>query len=86
MQWVDIRRKLPHQWLVVEALQARSHAGRRQLEDISVVGTFEDSETAMRAYMKLHRGSPNRELYVVHTDRPELDIEERSWLGLRAAG
>lgn len=86
MNWPEIRRQYPHQWLLVEALLASSHSGMRELEEIAVVDTFAESESAMRAYLKLHRRAPERELYVVHTDRAELDIEERSWLGLRAAG
>jgi hypothetical protein len=47
---------------------------------------FADGESALRAYLKLHRDAPMRELYVVHSDRDELEISERALLGLRAAG
>jgi hypothetical protein len=86
MRWIDVRQQFPHQWLVVEALQAHSEAGRRQLEELAIVDTFADSDAAWRAYLKLHRSAPERELYVLHTDRQELDITERAWLGVRAAG
>lgn len=39
----------------------------------------------MSAYGELHHLDPQRELYVLHTDRPDLDIEERRWLGIRGA-
>ena len=37
----------------------------------------------MKGYMSLHHEEPHRELYVFHTDRQELDILERRWLGIR---
>jgi hypothetical protein len=70
---------------VVEALQARSELGRRELEELAVVDAFRDGEAALRAYLRLHREAPERELYVLHSDREEPDITERAWLGLRTA-
>jgi hypothetical protein len=86
MTWSEIRRHNPHQWLVVEALNARSEGGRRLVDQLAIVDVFSDGKTAYEAYLKLHLQAPERELYVLHTDREEIDIEERSWLGLRTAG
>ena len=86
MKWIDLRSQFPHQWLVVEALDARSELGKRLLEEMAVVDRYPDGESAMRAYLKLHRQAPERELYVLHTDREKLDITEQNWLGIRAAG
>ncbi len=83
MKWPEIRSHYPHQWLLVEAIKAYSEAGKRILEDLAVVNTFSDSTTAMRSYLKLHREAPGRELLVLHTDREELDVTERRWLGIR---
>jgi hypothetical protein len=85
MTWADVRQQHPHQWLVIEAIQAHSELGRRCLDELAVVDVFRDGETALRTYLKLHREAPERELYVLHSDRRELDITERSWLGLRTA-
>jgi hypothetical protein len=85
MTWADVRQQYPHQWLVVEALHARSELGKRYLDELAVVDAFGDGETALRAYLRFHREAPERELYVLHSDRKELDIAERSWLGLRTA-
>ncbi len=86
MTWTDIRRHHPHQWLLVEALLAHSKAGKRLVDELAIVDAFSDGETALRAYLRLHRDAPQRELYVVHSDHEELEIVERSLLGLRAAG
>ena len=85
MKWQEIRQQYPHQWLLVEALQAYSDAGKRILSQLSVVGIYPDSPTTMTSYTNIHRQSPSRELYVLHTDRTELDIRERQWLGIRVA-
>lgn len=85
MTWKEIRGHYPHQWLMVEALQARSEPGKRHLEKMAVVDVFPDGEAALRAYLTLHRVAPERELYVVHSGREELDIAEQTWLGLRTA-
>jgi len=41
--------------------------------------------SAMTGYKELHHREPGRELYVVHTDREALDIDELHWFGIRAA-
>lgn len=86
MEWPEARNQFPHQWLVVEALDARSEAGWRLLGELAVVDRSPDGESAMRTYLKLHRQAPERELYVLHTDRENLEIAEQNWLGIRAAG
>jgi hypothetical protein len=83
VKWEKIRSHYPHQWLLVEAIKAHSESGKRILEELTVVNTFPDSRTAMRGYTQLHEQSPERELYVLHTDREQLDITERRWLGIR---
>lgn len=85
MTWPELRKNYPHEWLLVEALEACSQGGKRVLENLAVVDRFEDGTAAMRGYLQLHRGAPGRELYVLHTDRQDTDIEERFWLGLRPA-
>ncbi len=85
MTWEEIRRQHPRQWLLVEALKARTESRQRLLEDLAVVKSFPDAGAAMAGYRKEHRSSPERELYVLHTDRETLDISEMNWLGLRTA-
>ncbi len=83
MTWEEIRKQYPRQWLLVEAIKAHSEFDKRILEQLSVINTFPDSVTAMSSYTQFHREAPERELYVLHTDREKLDIMERSWLGIR---
>ncbi|MCK5719820.1 MAG: hypothetical protein KAH84_07710 [Thiomargarita sp.] len=83
MTWEEIRYHFPHQWLLLEALESHSESGKRIVKQLAIIGTFTDSVVAMKAYAKLHHEAPVRELYVFHTDREQLDIHERNWLGIR---
>src|SRR5215218_5477875 len=83
--WEEIRHQFPRQWLLVEAVAAHSSEGKRVLDDIAVLDAFQEAGTAMKSYQETHRKSPQRELYVVHTDREALDIAEIDWLGIRTA-
>jgi len=85
MTWEEIRRHFPHKWLLVEAMEAYSEPGKRIVKQLSVINTFPDSVVAMKAYAKLHHEIPAREFFVFHTDREQLDIHERHWLGIREA-
>ncbi|MCK5796989.1 MAG: hypothetical protein KAI47_07400 [Deltaproteobacteria bacterium] len=84
MKWFDARSRFPDRWLLIEAIQARSEDDHRIVEDLSVVSDFDDSKTAMRRYLELHKQDKQREFYVAHTSRDSLDIEQRRWLGIRA--
>jgi hypothetical protein len=83
--WDQVRTAYPHQWLVIEAVNSHSILNKRILEAVSVVNTFNDSEDALREYLRLHRQDHTKELYVVHTDKEVLDITEQKWLGIRPA-
>lgn len=85
MKWSKVRRDYPSEWLLIEAIDARSEGDRRVLDDIAVVATFADSVAAMKRYQRLHHEAPQRELYVCHTDREKLEIQERHWPGIRCA-
>ncbi|KAA3660911.1 MAG: hypothetical protein DWQ04_18070 [Chloroflexi bacterium] len=83
MNWEEIRNLYPQQWLLVEAIKARSEANKRILEQLQVLQSFTDSPSAMKQYSQIHQQQPQRELYVLHTDRAELNITERRWIGIR---
>ena len=85
MQWNEIRRHYPNQWLLLEALEAHTEGTQRVLDQLAIIRAFDDSQSALRSYAELHRSAPERELYVFHTSRATLDVQERSWLGIRAA-
>lgn len=83
MQWHQVRETYPTQWLLVEAIEAHTEANRRIVEELTVVDAFPDSRAALKGYLQLHERAPERELYVVHTDRETLEIIQQRWLGIR---
>jgi hypothetical protein len=86
MTWSEVRQHFPEQWLLVEATRAHSEANRRILDELAVLDSFPTSKSAMESYLGLHRQMPQRELFVLHTSRENLDIEEIRWLGIRGVG
>ena len=83
MQWSEVRKGYPNQWLIIEALQAHTSDNRRLLDKIAIIKRCTDGNAAMQNYRRLHQQYPTREFYFVHTNREELDIRERRWLGIR---
>lgn len=82
MEWSQVRNHYPSQWVLVEAIKASTKDQKRVIEQMSVVDTFgDDSKEAMKRYLKLHRENKERELYVVHTSRGQLDVEVTMWTG-----
>lgn len=84
MIWEDIKKTYPSSWLVIEAIEAKTEGENRIVQQLAVLDSFEEetSKNALRKYLQLHQTYPERELYVVHSTRPRLDIKEQRWVGL----
>ena len=75
MDWQTVREMYPHRWVVIEAYNAHILGGERIIGQIEVVGMFGDEwKPAWEHYKQLHHMDKEREYYVVHTDRVELQI------------
>lgn len=83
MNWVSVRNRFPNQWVLFEAVEAHSTNGKRIIDQIAIINSFEESKEALNEYKLIHKKEPNRELYVAHTSNTKLDIIERKWLGVR---
>ena len=83
MNWEGLRKKNPDSWILFEAAKAHSNRGKRIIDDLSILDTFNESNEAIKAYRKLHKSEPSRELYVAHTAKENLEIQERKLLGVR---
>lgn len=85
MIWEEVKKTYPNQWVIIEAIEARTEGDKRIINQVSVVKTYQcDNNKALLHYLQLHRKHKERELYVVHTSRHELDITEEKWTGVRA--
>ena len=40
MKWNEVRQHYPHQWLLLEAVEAHSSAGKRVLDELAVLDDF----------------------------------------------
>lgn len=84
MKWEDVCQAFPKQWVLIEAVQAHTNEkSERILDEIAPLKKFSNSPDAMKAYQKIHREDPRRELYVLHTSRKEPNIIEKKWVGVR---
>lgn len=84
MIWSEIRNTYPNQWLLIEALEAKSTADhKRELQKIAVIERCENGGAAFQSYRRYHRQHPLREYYFVHTSREKLEIREQIWMGAR---
>lgn len=86
MTWNEVRRHYPNQWILVEALKTHNENSSHIIDELAVINSFSDSVPAMDEYSHLHRQEPDRELYVLHTSRKKLEIDQRKWLGIRSMG
>lgn len=82
MRWADVKTTYPDQWLIIEAIEARSEGDRRIVERLAVIETCRNGSEALSSYRRLHQQYPQREFYFVHTSRPELDIRQMHWVGV----
>lgn len=84
MKWEEVCQAFPDQWVLIEAIQAYTNdESERILEEVAPLKKFSNSPEAMRVYQELHRKSPSRELYVLHTSRKKPNIIEKKWVGVR---
>lgn len=87
MKWQEIREKYPETWLLIEAVEAHTtNEKRRVIDRLAVIDEFSGFFDAMEFYKKLHRQTPQREMYVVHTVNDEIKIREQQWAGVRGMG
>lgn len=84
MKWEDVRKAFPNRWVLIEAIQAYTNEeSKRILEKITPIDTYEEPSAAMKDYQELHKENPSRELYVLHTNREQPNIIEKTWSGVR---
>jgi hypothetical protein len=78
MKWQDIRQIFPDKWVLIEAIEAYTTEEHfRIVEQLSLIDAFSDFFDAMDMYKHIKRQMPQRELFVVHTQKEELEIKVR---------
>lgn len=86
MKWNEARKAYPNRWVLFEAIEAHSDAGKRIVDELSVINVYVNGKEALKEYADKHKKDKSREMYVYHTENEELIIEERNWIGVRKNG
>ena len=83
MKWKDARSIYTNKWILFEAIEAYSKDGKRIVQDLSVINSYQEGKEALKEYAEKHKKDKSREMYVYHTKNEKLYIEERAWIGVR---
>lgn len=75
MTWQEVRELCPEQWVLIEAIEAHTEGEWRICKNLRLIDRFDDQLEGWAEYKQLHREYPNRELFVLHTDREELEVK-----------
>lgn len=63
MKWDEVKKAYPSQWLLIEALDAKTVGEKRIVDEIAIVDTFSnDSQKAMDRYLQLHKQHKERDI------------------------
>lgn len=74
MDWTEVKSVFPNQIVLIEVLKIEVIGTIRKILNMSVISTHEDSSLAWKAYKSLHTQYPQREFYIFHTDRENIDV------------
>ena len=85
MKWHQIREAFPHQWVLVESINAfTSDEGYRQIDELLLVQAYgTEWQPAWEGYKQAKLSRSHAEYYMLHTDRLVLEIEVIDRFGRR---
>ncbi|RBW68588.1 hypothetical protein [Bacillus taeanensis] len=83
MKWTEIRNQYPDKFVLVEAVSAYSKENKRIIEEMSLIEEYTSSKEAWSGYKKIHLEFPERELYIFHTSKEQIEVEEQRFIGVR---
>ncbi|EKD94280.1 MAG: hypothetical protein ACD_26C00137G0002 [uncultured bacterium] len=82
--WEDVKKTYPAQWVLIEAVNAKTEGEKRIIEQLDIVNNFaDDGDRAFQRYIELHKVHKEREYYIYHTSNENLDIGVKRWMGVR---
>ncbi|MGB4500247.1 MAG: hypothetical protein ACOX0L_05775 [Natronincolaceae bacterium] len=73
----------PDQWVLVEALEAESQNGKREILHMAIINQYNNSTDAWKGYKDLHLLNSSRELYIFHTSNEKIEVVEKKFTGIR---
>jgi hypothetical protein len=84
MKWSEVRKQYPDRLVLVEAIKAYSKNRVRTIEEMSVVEEYTGSKVAWAGYKNYHRQFPERELYIFHTGKENIEVIEHYFTWVRS--
>ncbi|WP_317617265.1 hypothetical protein [Paenibacillus elgii] len=76
MRWSEVCTRYPSCFVLVEALKAVSNKRKRTIEEMTVVEEYDNPMKAWDGYKRHHMENPEREFYVFHTSKQEIEVIE----------
>jgi len=83
MKWNEVTKIYPNCLVLVEALKATSLNRVRVIEEMSVINEYKNAMEAWEGYKQYHKEEPERELYIFHTSRENIEVVEEFFSGVR---
>lgn len=83
MQWTELREQCPNRFVLVEAVVAYSKDGQRVIEEMALVEQYQNVSDAWNGYKKIRRAFPEKQLYIFHTSKEKIEVEEQYFTGVR---
>ncbi|GMX63631.1 hypothetical protein Elgi_31750 [Paenibacillus elgii] len=85
MKWSEICNRYPSHFVLVEALKAVSSNRVRTIEEMTVVESYDNPLQAWEGYKRHHKENLEREFYVFHTSKQEIEVIEEYFSGVYRA-
>ncbi|MEK4607413.1 hypothetical protein NSS88_10415 [Geobacillus sp. FSL W8-1251] len=73
----------PNQFVLVEAISACSQNGKRIIKEMAVIDRYHSVSDAWNGYKQQHKTFPEKELYIFHTSKEQIEVEEQYFIGIR---
>lgn len=86
MKYSEAREVYKSKWILFQAVSAYSENGKRIVNDLAVLKSYDKGNEALKDYANYHKADKQKEYYVYNTTHETLEIEERVWVGVRVNG
>ena len=80
MKWDEVRRIYPNSGVLVEVLCAYSKENKRIIIEMLVLKKSNSAHVLWNTYKEIHLKYPSKELYILHTSKKQIEVEEQPFL------
>lgn len=80
MKWDEVRKRYPNSGVLVEISCASSKENKRIITEMIVLEESNSAQVLWNSYKEMHLKFPNKELYIFHTSKNQVEVEEQPFL------